>query len=558
MLGTILDSMVGVISPRWAVSRIAHRNILTRMRNTASGRHESMERMIGSRSAGGYEAGKTNRLTRKNLGSAHENDLPRDQINMMRWRAWNLFRNNPQARKIVRTLCAKIVGKALCPQPQATMQDGSAFVAFRQRARQVWEEFSKEADWRGKPGRGGQPLTMLMKTALKSIVLSGGVLYRFRNLTVQEQKRKGLLLPLQLQLVHVDRLDEQKHDGVSLFYGVDLDNDGRPSGYHILNGGVTKTTGQESSRVPAAEMGHLFMEDDIDQLLGSSWFSAALLTMDDRRQYEYSELTAAEMGACFVAGYRRSSGQSQFGLQNPDSEGSLTDADGNAVTRMQPGMFLDLGATGEIDLLNPNRPNSGAEAFLSYLMRSEAVSMPGVKSSTLTGDYRNSSFSSERSADNDAWPEIEELQDWFSGGFSQPVYEAVITAAVTQTTLFDDVEGFSVQDFQERKRDYLRTNWQGPVARSINPKDDANAAGIRVKRMQSTPQRECAKVGQDWREIILEFKEYIQACQDAGLPDDIWQQALGIEQKDAEGDVSPPSPTEHDQDAAAAAIRMRA
>ena len=401
-----------------------------------------MRQMMGGRN-GGYEAGKVNRLTRRIQGSPHENDIPREQIENMRLRSWNLHRNNPQARKINRTLGAKVIGSGLSPQPQTTLKDGAPFVAFRKRARQVWDEFSREADFRGKPGRGGHALPSLSKTALRSIVLSGGVLYRFHHLTRQQQKANELFVPLQVQLIPVDRLDVRKH-GDGCFRGIQMDAMNRPTAYWVLKGGVTsnESSTADSVPIPSSEIGHLFSEEDIDQMIGSPWFGAALLTMDDRRNYESSELIAAEMGACFVAGYRRSSGQrGALGLPNPDSNRDLTDADGNTITSLQPGMFIDLGTTGELQMLNPNRPNSSAGEFISHLVRSEAASVPGIKSSTLTGDYRNSSFSSERSADNDTWPEIEELQNWFATGFCQPIYEECISAAVT-AGLFEDTEGF--------------------------------------------------------------------------------------------------------------------
>jgi lambda family phage portal protein len=496
-----------------------------------------MQQMMSSRNAGGYEAGKRNRLAGKfAAGSSHENDQPRAQIETMGWRSWNLYRNNPQARKIIRTLCAKVVGRGLSPQPQTVTKEGKPFVEFRQRARLIWDEWSRESDFRGKPGRGGHNFVSQCKTALRSIVLSGGVLYRFHHLDAKNQKRQQLFIPLQIQLLHVDRLDRTRH-GNSTFYGAELDSEGKTIAYHVLKGGTQQaaslqTTVQDTERIEAKDMGHLFMEEDIDQILGTPWFGAALLTMDDRRNYEASELTAAEMGSCFVAGYRRSRGKTGgIGLPNPDSTLDLTDADGNAISRIQPGMFLDLGTDGAFESINPNRPNSGAEAFINHLVRSEAVSMPGVKSSTVTGDYRNSSFSSERSADNDVWPELEELQDFFSGGFCQPIYEEVIITAFNAGK-FDDIKGWNATDFNERRREYLKTNWQGPVPRSINPVDDADAARERVKNANSSPQREAAQLGRDWRQIIEEIEEFITYCKERKVPDDIWQQALGIEQKD--------------------------
>lgn len=525
MIGNAIDNLISVFSPGWGAKRMANRQYGESIKN-AAGVHESMRKLLSGRNAGGYEAGKSDRLKGRTVGSAHENDVPRRQIETLRWRAWNLHRNCPQARKISRTLCAKVVGRGLSPQPQATKKDGSPFVDFRKRARQVWEEFVGECDFRGKPGLGGHDLVTLSKTALRGTILSGGVLFRFHHLDPKEQQKRDLHLPLQIQLLHIDRLDTEKN-GDNQYYGFDLDSAGRVTAYNVLKGGTDDNSTERSVKVPAAEMRHLFSEEDIDQFIGSPWLGAALLTMDDRRGYEYSELIAAEMASCFVAAYRRSAGQSGgIGLQN-DGDRDLTDSDGNPITKLQPGMILDLGQTGELDLKNPSRPNSNAEGFLAHLVRSEAVSMPGVKSSTLTGDYRNSSFSSERSADNDIWPELEELQDWFANEFVGPIYREVISVAVAAGK-FEDIKEFAVDDFNARKREYLKVNWQGPVARSINPKDDAIAARSRVQNATSSPQREGAKLGRDWREILQEQSEFIEYCEELGLPEIIWQQALGI------------------------------
>jgi capsid protein len=213
-------------------------------------------------------------------------------------------------------------------------------------------------------------------------------------------------------------------------------------------------------------------------------------------------------------------------------------------------MLLNLGAAGEFDIKSTTRPNNSAGEFLSHLIRSEAASVPGVKSSTLTGDYRESSFSSERSADNDIWPEIESLQDLFALNFCQPIFEAAIKAGILAGK-FDGIAGFSASDFEGRQRDYLQCNWQGPVSRSINPSDDAKAARTRIQNGTSSPQRECQKLGADHLEILQEQAQHIAEAEALGLPDDVWQNNLGIEQIDrmTEPDTNagpeepPPAPT---------------
>lgn len=528
MFGHTLDNVISVLSPTWAARRAAHRNAFNHLKNS-SGEHNSMKKML-SGNKGGYQAGHLDRLKgRRTPGGIHENDIDRNQIEVLRWRSWNLFRNCPQAKKICRTLGAKVIGQGLVPQSQAVTLDGKPYAAFRKRAREVWDEFCKECDFRGRPGNGGQSFAGMAKTTLRGASLSGGVLYRFHRLDAAEQKRLGLAIPLQVQLIHVDRLDKQKH-GDGYFYGLKVDKQGRVEGFHVNRGGTDTDADTPAVYVPLAEMKHVLLEDDIDQLLGAPWFGAALLTMDDRRGLEHNELTASELGSCIVAGYRLSNGQNKFGLNGPGAaEGptELCDADGNPVTHMQPGMFVNLGASGSLEMINPGRPNSNLEGFINHLVRSEAVAVPGVKSSTLTGDYRQSSFSSERSADNDIWPEIEELQKWMGESFCQPIYEECIKAAVVAGK-FNDVEGFTTVDFNKRLKEFLYTNWQGPVARSINPKDDALAAKARVQNATSSPQREASKAGADWQEIAQEVAEFIAYCKTLKLPDAYWQQALGL------------------------------
>jgi capsid protein len=250
--------------------------------------------------------------------------------------------------------------------------------------------------------------------------------------------------------------------------------------------------------------------------------------MRDLADYEYNELQAAAMSACVVLGYRRSSGQTQFGL-DADSDWSLTDTNGNPITNIAPGMFLDLGKTGELQSFNPQRPNASLPEFSQHLVREIAGSSPGIKPTSLTGDYRNSSFSSERSSENDTWPELEGLQDWMAWSFCQPIYEEVITAAVAEG-YFDGVEGFTPEDFNERRAEYLLTDWQGPVGRSINPKDDAEAGIRRMKSLTSSPQREIAMLGGTIDDVLEEWEDLMEQMSARNLPaEQVLMTLLGVQ-----------------------------
>lgn len=523
MIGQAIDSFIGFISPQWGLQRMIARATMTQVQSVAG-------------TTGGYSAAKLNRFNKaRQSASMNENAQPRSDIKRLRALSWDLYRNNSQAKKICRTLESKVIGRGLRPQSQATKPDGSPDVAFRTAAHKLWRACHETLDYRGRPGQGGQDFTELSKTALRAVILGGDVLYRFRT---GEQKKR--LPALKLQLVHADRLSDQPSQDTArdavVFNGIELNKDDQRVAYHVWryhpSDPLSNSGMQEVVRIPAAEMGHLYVAEDVDQLCGTPWFSAALSKMLDTNDYEFTELTAAKVAACVVMGYRRSSGQTAAGLGLSQPENwDLTDADGNKLSAVQPGMLLDLGRNGEIQMVNPMRPNANVGEFVGHMLRSQATAVPGVKGSTLTGDFRNSSFSSERSADNDIWPEIESLQDWFSGSFCQPIYERLVSAAVA-SGYFDDVDGFDKAEFVARKDEYLRCGWQGPVARSINPSHDAEASRLRVQNGQSSPQREAALLGRNWQELVMETREYLEFAEEQGLPDSVIAQALGIDQQD--------------------------
>lgn len=521
MIGRTLDRLLGVFSPRWELERTAARATLQQI-NQLSG------------SGGGYDGGKFNRLTKGHIvGSMSENGVPQGQIARLRWSSWDLFRNNPHARKIVRTLEAKVIGKGPRPNSAARRLDGSPHVAFRQKAQQLWEDVSQELDYRGRPGRGGQSITGLGKSALRATILGGEVLFRFRNLTIEAQMRKRLRLPLQVQLIHPERIDENcSLPGATtdrVYRGIEVDGDGIPVAYWIREAHPSDPlyVGTASTQVSAKELGHVFAADDIDQIRGTPWFAPALMQMRDTADYQFNELKASAIASCVAMGVRRPKGVGvgKFGAQIPTTQ-DLTDADGNRITAMQPGMILDLGSDGEIQSFNPARPTTNAEAWIQHMIRSTASAMPGIKASTLTGDYRNSSFSSERSAENDAWPEIEGIQQWFYEAFYQQIYEAVIIAGV-EAGYFGDV--IKIDEFNAHRAELLCADWQGPIALSINPVDDIKAAKERIAAGLSTVQIEAAKLGNNWREILRQFKEFSDEATTLKLLQNLLEQWLGLD-----------------------------
>jgi lambda family phage portal protein len=528
----LLDSMIGFFSPGWAVSRMQARATMDQINAVTGGK-------------AGYNAGKVNRFNKHRLtAEVKEHALPVAQFDRLVADSWDMYRNNPWARKIVNSIVSKVVGKGMNPKPSVTNADGSPNVQFNDRAKRLWAHVQSGFDFRGTPGAGGQTFAGQQRLALRATILTGNLMYRLVPLDAAEQMQRGLPVARTLQLLDSSRLAEssdvpsnQIGDGNQFYRGLELDAAGRRVAYwfNAVRAGESNPAYNTAKRRPASEIGHLYIDDDVDQYLGTPWCASVLTDIRDTNDLKFNVLKSTSMAACVIGSYRKATGANRVGLNTTSENAStadgtdLTDSDGNAITRLQPAMMLNLGRDGEFNLHSPSQPNMNPEAFVQHMLRGVAAGLPGVKSSTVTGDYRNSSFSSERAADNDCWPEIEALQEWFASAFCQPIYREIIKAAIL-SGYFNGV--VTADEFASDPARFTECHWQGPVLRSINPVQDETAASERVRAGRSSLQMECSKVAVDWRQVIADTDELYQTAEKAGIPPEVVNNYLGVDAND--------------------------
>lgn len=529
----LLDAVIGFFSPEAGIRRAQFRASL-----------QQVNKLLGS-GKGAYSAANINRLNLSRSVITKENEISGSRIDFLRAQSWDLYRDNPSCRKIIRSLEAKVIGKGMHPESLAAFGDGSPNVAFRERAMLLWERLQSGFDSRGLPGKGGLTMGCQQRLALRTTILSGDTLYRVKPITQDEQKRRNLPIAIVLQLVDSCRLADESEirsgsidDGNTVFRGVEFNAMNERVAYWVKSASVTNSaaTPATATRIPVDKMGHLFIEEDIDQARGVPWFSSAILRARRTDDLEYNVLTASAMAACVVAAYSKPTGAARLGLnqtseyQSGTADGSdLTDTDGNTVTKIQPGLVVNKGKDGSFELMSPNQPNMNPEAFVQHLQRGTASALPGTKASTVTGDYRNSSFSSERSADNDCWPEIQIVQEWFASHYCQPVWETILRTAILEG-YFDGI--VSAEEFQEDPQRFCAANWQGPVALSINPKDDAAAASARISGGLSSLQTECAKINANWRDVLNDIAELYAVAKSKGIPPEVINNIMGVDAQD--------------------------
>lgn len=529
MIGQLVDRVIGVFSPAWAASRMEHRATMSQIQALTGGK-------------GGYFSalGTAQKNPRRQIGNHSENAIDPAQFPQLVNDAWEQYRTQPHFRAIVRSLSSKVLGRqGMLPNSQAVKRDGTAFEEFRAAAKKLWSQCQSGFDYRGKPGQGGKTLAGTQHLAFKTIMLSGEQLYTLRPINGAEQVARGLPVPITVQLIDPQRLADDAQlsgaeDGHVIYRGIELDTEGMRYRYWINDyrrsfGNVAQLDTQPKP-YSAAQVYHVFLEEDEDQLRGTTWFAAALMPSRHRADLTYNVVKSSAMQACVVLSYSLSSGKSRFGAKGPEGA-DLTDPDGNTISHFSPAMTINTGKDGKVQMHSPSINISGYEGLIQSVARDEAAAVPGTKASTVTGDFRNSSFSSERSADNDIWPQIEVLQDWFSSHFCQPLYEAIVVAAVLDG-YFDGIKGFSIAEFNKNRAAYLACSWQGPVARSINPVDDEKAAEARLRGVRSSPQRECAKQGAVFAEVLDEIAEAYEMIKSRGLPEVVFTSMMGLDTQD--------------------------
>lgn len=528
-----LDRIIGWVSPSRALARIEARASL-----------QQVNKLLGT-AKGPYAAANLNRLNALRGVVQKENEVSGSRIEFLRAQSWDLYRDNPSCRKIVRSLEAKVIGKGMHPESLALFADGTPNVPFRERAMQLWEQLQSGFDARGLPGKGGLTMGCQQRLAFRSVVLSGDTLYRIKPISSAEQSRRNLPIAVVLQLIDTCRLASESEipqkslpEGRRVFRGIELNENDERTAYWVKNTLISDAASAPATakRIPIDKMGHLYIEEDIDELRGVPWFSSAILRARRTDDLEYNVLTASAMASCMVATYSKPTGANKLGLNSGSEYNSgsadgtdLTDSDGNTINKIQPGMVVNKGKDGSFELLSPNQPNMNPEAFVQHLQRGTASAMPGTKASTVTGDYRNSSFSSERSADNDCWPEIQIVQEWFASHYCQPIWETILRTAVFEG-YFDGI--VSAEEFQSNPGMFSAANWQGPVALSINPKDDAGAASARITGGLSSLQMECAKINVNWRDVLNDVAELYAVAESKGIPKEVINNIMGVDAQD--------------------------
>jgi lambda family phage portal protein len=451
-------------------------------------------------SRGPFLAASADRFTASWLATAQDiNNELRSDLDRLRTRARDLAKNNEYARKFLRMAARNIVG----PQGfilQARVEDAPG------RPDRLANDAIEAAFYRWAK-RGSAEITGrlsfadLQRVIVTTVARDGEALVR-----IVRGRDAGNPEGLAFQLLDTARLDTARNQEASgnqpaIVMGVEIDGYGRPTGYWIKE----KITSGNATRIAAADLLHIYLPENAEQIRGIPWMHAAMLAMHDLGEFNRSALLAARKGADTLG----------FIVSPDGTANALADTtdDGEPLKISAPGTYDVLPEGYDIRTPESQYPNQVFDPFTKAILRRISSGFD-VAYNALANDLEGVNYSSIRAGvleERDQWAA---LQNWMVEAFMETVFDEWFSRAMTAGTITMP----NGSPLPVAKADKFRAHeWQGRRWQWVDPLKDMEAAVLAIQRGLASPQQIAAQQGLDLEDIINAIKSANAMASAAGI-----------------------------------------
>lgn len=462
---TRLDRLIAWIAPQRALRRARARLALGAVRAYESAAHS--RRTEGWRVVGGTSAN-------TELATA----LP-----TLRDRSRDHVRNNPYGRRAVRAMASALVGYGIAGTIAGQNKRSVA------RLQQSWTEWANATtcDQRGRQTFGG-----LQRLVARTFCESGEVLAR-------RIWDPAVPMGFRVQVLEADYLDafqslfpRELPNGHRIVAGIEYDADDRPAAYYLLPHHPGDLVAfQQPSRVPAADIIHLYDEERAGQARGAPLLSATMIPLRDLDECKDAHQVRQKIAACFAAFYHSPEGGAR----------SRTDP---LCDHVEPGMVEELPPGYDVTFASP--PGVEGYADVMRLGLQAVAAATGVPYEELSGDYAQFNFSSGRMSRGTWYAQVEELQ-WLVliPGFLDRVWEWFLESA--------RIQGYVTAG--------VTMEWTTPRRPLVDPNREISPVIDAVRATLSSPQEAIRQLGYDPETVLAEWKGFTEQLDALGLVSDI-------------------------------------
>lgn len=372
-----LDRLIAWISPRAGLYRHFARERLARAYEAASPRDKWKPRRSGASPAADHMA----------------------DAATIRSKAHALVQNVPYVRAGLDALVAHTVGSGIVPRSLAVAQADVLDT--------LWVRWITECDADARLNMYG-----LQAAAYRAMEQDGEVLIRLRA----RRPSDNLAVPLQLQMLEIDWLDSTRtgaSGGNAIVNGIEYDALGRAVAYYLWDQhpgdlGLLKGVRAQSRRIAADTVIHLFAPDRPGQGRGFSRLAPVIPRVRDLQLYEDAELARKnlETRLSVVASGDVSS------MANPVSYGGTADTTTARTTgdlgELPSGGIIEVPPGVNTTIVAPH-PAPGYVEYVKHEQHIIATAL-GVTYEMLTGDMKDTNFSSARVRQMDFRRQVEQRQ----------------------------------------------------------------------------------------------------------------------------------------------------
>ncbi len=383
----------------------------------------------------------------------------------------HLERNSPQARAIVEGLAADVVGTGIDIAPDTGSEPRN------DKIRKAWLEWCECA------GVNGESLWELQSQAMREVVTSGSMLWRY---VVLPERSKAGHIPLAILPLEVEWLSAIEVVNVApgnrFINGIETDKLGRPIAYHLLDPNYANDA-SKGERVPADQICHGFEKRRPYQAHGEPWLAPLIERLHQEEQLVKIELKSAEIASNFAVAI-----QSEY-HDDQTSDGDDTDA----VTDIAPGTVTRLFPGESANILQSSRPNQLVAPFRDMLHKDLAAG-GRVARKWLDRDYSSATFMNTRMEQADSKRMHKPTQNWLARHVaSGPYLRALRWILLTNGQALPE-PGPAMKKLQAHKV-------LPDLPEYVDPLKDGEAALQNIGGNLSTLEDECSSRGKDWQKI---------------------------------------------------------
>ncbi len=422
-----------------------------------------------------YAAARSSRLTAGwGQGKSSADSELWSSLTALRERSRALIRDAAFAKNARRVVVNNVIGTGIRMQARVENTRGSQHTSINDQIEAEWLRWCRADSCH----TGGVLAFQDLERLAMAQVFDAGECF----LRMHFRKFGSSRVPLAIEVIEAERLaDEYVNPGgmgleTILKLGIEQDMLGRPVRFWLreVHPADIRFAYSQTDRVfsvPADEMFHIRVIDRWPQTRGEPWLHAAARKLNDMDGYTEAEIVAARGAATYMATIESQDGEN-YGEEQDD---------GSLQIELEPGMVERLSPGEKLAFHAPNRPNSGADPFLRFMLREIAAGV-GCSFESLSRDYSQSNYSSSRLAlidDRDLWRAI---QGWFIRSFREGLHrvwirQAVLARALDRIDLVQyglDPEKFEAVAFKPRG-----WTWVDPT-REVAAYKEAIKAGLKT------------------------------------------------------------------------------